>query len=187
MRLFVAVFPPPETQRAAGAIIESLRRPGDGVSWVRPANLHYTLRFIGEVGDDGARRVGLAADEAVGGLTAFDLGLGGIGAFPDAMRARVFWLGLTAGAGALVALARSLDAALERRGFDRERRGFEPHLTLGRVRDPRDDWSTRLAAGMAAPAPAGFRVDRLSVVESRLHPKGSIYTVRHEARLGATA
>ncbi len=184
MRIFVAVFPAPESQRAAAAVIEGLRRPGDGVSWVRPDNLHYTLRFIGEVGEDGARRVGLACDDAVRGGAAFDAELGVAGAFPDARRARVLWLGLVAGAGPLVALAGALDAALERRGFDRERRRFEPHLTLGRVRASGADWSAALA-GLPALPRARFRVDRLCVVESTLSPKGSIYAVRHEARLAA--
>jgi 2'-5' RNA ligase len=48
-------------------VIDALRRDGDGVSWVKPDNLHYTMRFLGEVGDSGARRVADAADRAVRG------------------------------------------------------------------------------------------------------------------------
>ena len=185
VRLFVAVFPPPDVQQAAAAVIETLRRPGDGVSWVRPDNLHYTLRFIGEVGEDGARRVAEAAGVTAGRHTAFDAALGGVGAFPNARRARVIWLGMTSGERELVALARDLEAALEPRGFPRDSRPFSPHLTLGRVREPRQDWTARLAAAPAAPPEPTmrFRVDRLCVVESRLNPRGSIYTVRAEPRL----
>src|SRR5881394_3605308 len=82
LRIFLAVFPPREVRDAAYALSEALRRPGDLVSWVKPDHLHYTLRFIGEVGEDGARRVGLAADDAVRGATAFDAAPGGVGAFP---------------------------------------------------------------------------------------------------------
>ena len=64
MRLFFAVFPPPEVQRAAFALEESLRRPGDGVSWVKLENLHYTLRFLGELGESGLRRAAAAASIA---------------------------------------------------------------------------------------------------------------------------
>ena len=184
MRLFLAVFPPAAVQRAAAAMIDALRRPGDGVSWVKPDNLHYTLRFIGEVGEDGARRIGEAARVAAARCAPFDATLGGAGAFPSAHRARVLWIGMPAGDREFVALARALEAALEPRGFERERKPFSPHLTIGRVRDPREDWAPRLAAAPAIdPAHAGFRVDRLCVVESRLDPRGSIYTVRETAAL----
>jgi 2'-5' RNA ligase len=188
MRLFLAVFPPPDIQAAAYARIEALRAPGARVSWTRRENLHYTLRFLGEVGEDGARRAAEAAAEAASDHRAFAAELGALGAFPNPRRARVLWLGLTRGGEPLVALAASLDRALARRGFPPEGRAFEPHLTLGRVREPQEDWSTRLAAAAATvaaePATArGFRVDRISVVESQLDPKGSRYTVRAEAAL----
>jgi 2'-5' RNA ligase len=183
VRLFIAVFPPPEVQAAAAGAIESLRRPGDGVSWVRRENLHYTMRFMGELGEDGARRAGEAVARGAGPHTAFDAALGGLGAFPDARRARVLWIGLSEGGDALVALARSIEESLRLRGFGRADRPFAAHLTLGRVRDREQDWSERLAAGK--PGPARFRVARVQVVQSTLSPKGSIYRVVSEATLAS--
>jgi 2'-5' RNA ligase len=185
MRLFLAVFPPAEVQRAAYGFIEALRRPGDGVSWVKAENLHYTMRFLGEVGEDGARRAAEAATEAAGRSKVFAAALGGLGAFPNARRARVIWIGMSEGAEALVALARDLDRALAKRGFGAADKPFSSHLTLGRVRTPGPDWTPVLAgAGTAAGPPPRFTVDRLCVVESQLNPRGSIYRVRAEARLG---
>ena len=183
MRIFVAVFPPPAVQAAVHAAAERLRGPRDGVSWVKRENLHYTLRFLGELGEDGARRVKEAADEAARSGGAFEAVIGALGAFPNARRARVLWAGMTAGAEPLLAVARALDAALGRRGFDRPDHPFSAHLTIGRVREPRADWTEPLAAVTVDTAVARFTVDRLSVVESRLSPKGSTYTVIHEARL----
>jgi 2'-5' RNA ligase len=183
MRLFLAVFPPPETQEAAHAVIEALRRPGDGVSWVKRENLHYTLRFLGEVGEDGARRAAEAAAESASRHAAFDATLGRLGAFPNAPRARVIWIGLERGAEPLEALARSLEEALRAKGFDRAERPFKAHLTIGRVRQPNADWSGKLAAAGLTGA-LGFRVASLRVVESQLSPQGSRYTVRAEGRLG---
>ena len=184
MRLFLAVFPPPEIQNAAFAITESLRRANDGVSWVKLDNLHYTLRFIGEVGEDGARRVAEAAHEAVRGHRVFTAALGGPGAFPKPARARVIWVGLAEGAEALVAVARALETALRKKGFERAEHAFTAHLTLGRVRVPKDDWTARLAAVTPPePARARFTIDQIRVVQSKLSPKGSTYTVRDEARL----
>lgn len=185
MRLFLAVFPPAEIQHAAFGVIEALRRPGDGVSWVKPENLHYTLRFIGELGEDGARRVAEAATEAAEKSRAFAAALGGLGAFPNPRRARVIWIGMSAGGEALVALAHDLDRALAKRGFGAPDKPFSAHLTLGRVREPGRDWTETLAEPVPADQPARFSVDRICVVESQLSPRGSIYTVRAGAQLTA--
>lgn len=185
MRVFLAVFPPPEVRRAAYAISEAMRQPGDAVSWVKPDNLHYTMRFIGEVGEDGARRIGEAARAAVAGRTRFEAVLGGPGAFPNTRRTRVIWLGMTEGAEALADLAQALEVALRERGFEKADKKFSPHLTLGRVRNPNRDWTAVLeAAPPPDPRSVRFLVDCLCVVESQLSPKGSIYTVREEALLG---
>lgn len=183
MRLFLAVFPPAEVQRAAFGFIEALRRPGDGVSWVKPENLHYTLRFLGEVGEDGARRAAEAATEAAAKSRGFAAAPGGLGAFPDPRRARVIWIGMSEGGEALVALAHDLDRALAKRGFGAPDKPFSPHLTLGRVRTPGRDWTETLAESRSSRPPAPFTVNRISVVESRLSSGGSIYTVRSEALL----
>ena len=184
MRIFLAVIPPAEVQRAAHGVIETLRRPDDGVSWVKVENLHYTMRFLGEIGEDGLRRVTEAAVEAAAVIPRFDAELGGPGAFPSARRARVIWLGMRSGAAPLTDLAGALERALAKRGFEPEGRKFAAHLTLGRVRDPREDWSARLEAAALPPAaPRRFAVDRLSVVQSQLNPKGAIYTVRAEGPL----
>lgn len=185
MRLFLAVFPPEAAQRAAHAAIEALRRPGDGVSWVKRENLHYTMRFLGEVGEDGARRAAEAAAEAAAGARAFPAGLGALGAFPDARRARVLWVGMSEGGEALEALARDLDRSLAARGFGKADKRFSAHLTIGRVREPGPDWTAKLAAVQVAAEAARFTVDRIRVVESKLDPRGSIYTVRAEGLLGA--
>ena len=187
LRIFLAVFPSPAAQQTAATAIEALRQPGDMVSWVKPDNLHYTVRFLGDLGEDGARRAAEAAIEAIEDHTAFGARLGAPGAFPNPRKARVLWIGLAEGGERLVALARSVEAALERRGFEKERRRFEAHLTIGRVREVGGDWTGPLERAAAVLAEAGeagrFRVDRVVTVHSQLSPKGSIYTVRAEARL----
>ena len=76
-------------QRAVHAAADALKRPGDAVSWVKRENLHYTLRFMGELGDDGLGRVKQAAEDAARAGPAFAAALGALGAFPNPRRARV--------------------------------------------------------------------------------------------------
>ncbi len=188
MRIFLALFPSPAAQEAAFRVIARLRRPNDDVSWVKRENLHYTLRFMGELDEDGVSRVIAAGRLGVAERPPFAATLGEVGAFPSAHRARVLWLGLSQGADALVSLARALEQALRDHGFEAAERPFSPHLTLGRVRRREGDWSTRLA-GVAAELESGwapaFTVDRVAIVESTLSPGGSIYRVRAQAALAA--
>lgn len=174
MRLFIAVFPPPAVQQAAHAAAAPLRAGRDAVSWVKPENLHYTMRFLGECDDDAQKRAREAMRAAAASQTRFGAALGGFGAFPTAKRARVLWLGLLQGSEPMRLLAGALDDALVAQGFERGDDSFEPHLTLGRVKSP-GDWTSRL---IDASAPeARFQVDRLSLVKSTLGAGGSRYEV----------
>lgn len=188
MRTFLAVFPSATARAAAARVVERLRDGRDDVAWVRDENLHYTLRFLGELDEGAVAGVIAAAGEAAAGHRPFTLTLGAAGAFPDARRARVLWLGAAGGGEALTALAASLERALAGRGFAPDPRGFAPHLTLGRLRRGAADWSARLAGVAAGPVdggPPSFPVDRVAVVASTLAPGGSRYRVRAEAPLGA--
>lgn len=186
MRTFLAVFPSPEVQAAAHDAIERLRRSDDDVTWVRRENLHYTLRFMGDLEEEAVRRLVTGVGQGVRGRAPFAATLGAAGAFPSARRARVLWLGLARGGEELTALARGVEQALVDHGFAAAERPFSPHLTIGRVRRRDQDWSGRLAdAATAGDAAPEFRVERVAVVRSTLAPGGSIYRVHAEAGLSA--
>lgn len=178
MRAFLAVFPSDAVREEAARVIAAWRAPGDGIAWVRPANLHWTLRFLGEIRDEDAQPAAAAAREAAAAHAPFDLALGSAGAFPSAERARVLWLGVGEGAEALGALAASLDRALAARGFVPADKPFSPHLTLGRVRGDRPR-----ALAAAPPAAVVFRVRELALVRSTLARGGSRYDVLDRAPL----
>src|SRR5499427_9386434 len=161
VRLFIAVFPPRDVQTVAYRAADPLRPGHDAVAWVRIENLHYTMRFLGDIDEAGAARASAAMREAAGSRPKFGAALGGFGAFPSAKRARVLWIGMLQGAEPMRLLASALDAALARRGFESADESFEPHLTVGRVRAP-GDWTARL---LDAPTiEARFQVDRLQLV-----------------------
>jgi 2'-5' RNA ligase len=180
MRLFVAVFPPPDAQQAAYRAADPLRVGHDAVAWVRRENLHYTMRFLGELDDLAAERATRAMREAASARQRFGAALGGFGAFPSAKRARVLWVGMLQGAEPMRLLASALDASLAKQGFDAPDQAFEPHLTVGRVRAA-GDWTARLID--APTVEARFQVDRLRLVKSVLAPGGSRYETVAEAML----
>jgi 2'-5' RNA ligase len=180
MRLFIAVFPPADVQQTAYRAADPLRPGHDAVAWVRKENLHYTMRFLGEVDEDGAKRASEAMRAAAASRAKFGASLGGFGAFPSARRARVLWIAMLQGAEPMRLLASALDASLARRGFDAGDESFEPHLTVGRVRVP-SDWTARLID--APTVEARFQVDRLRLVKSALASGGSRYETIEEVEL----
>ena len=180
LRLFIAIFPPADIQTAAYRAADPLRPGHDAVAWVRKENLHYTMRFLGEVDEAAAAKAAAAMRDAATSRAKFGASLGGFGAFPSAKRARVLWIGMLQGAEPMRLLASALDESLARHGFDAAEESFEPHLTLGRVRAP-GDWTARLLD--APTVEARFQVDRLRLVNSVLALGGSRYQTMEEALL----
>lgn len=169
---------------ALGHLQADLRAAGGPVSWVKPENIHLTLKFLGEVPPAREGPVREAMAEAAAGVPPFTLRAGGCGAFPGERNPRVLWVGLRAGGPEAAALAARVEAACAARGFPPESRPFRGHLTLGRVRGSRglEETMRRLRAH-AEDTLGETSVNRLVLYESRLHPAGSIYTVRHELPL----
>src|SRR2546428_7051399 len=132
MRLFVALPLAPEAKERLRPILEAARwAGGDGVSFTKLEQLHFTLAFLGEQPD---AQEAASAGEVLRESRAFELAISGVGAFPNTARPRVLWLGVSAGATELMETAERLRGELRRRGFQIEERKFQPHLTIGRVR-----------------------------------------------------
>lgn len=153
-----------------------------GVSWVKPGNFHMTVRFLGDLGESGASRVGDAVARGVEGAGAPHAALGGLGAFPSLGRPRTLWVGIGQGEPELQALARRVNAAIDEAGFEKADKPFRPHLTLGRVREGAQAFDALRGYALPPPPPAAF-LDRILVMKSDLHPSGARYTALREVRL----
>jgi 2'-5' RNA ligase len=128
--------------------------------------------------------LGAVLGEAAAGVSPFELRLAGLGAFPSPTRARVIWAGARQGGEALGVVARRLEEALAGLGFPPETRAFSPHVTLGRVREPRRDPGLAAALTAGAERELGrLTVDRIRLMRSDLSPRGSRYTEVTAARL----
>jgi 2'-5' RNA ligase len=172
-RAFVSVRPPDAVLDAVGAIeldCADARLTTRG-QW------HVTLQFLGNRADIDA----VAA--ALQGLQepAATAQLAGLGAFPNARRARVLWVGIADGADTFAALAAEVGARLAPLGHEPEARAFHAHLTLARFKTPVDA-SAILAAGLDAVGPP-WLVDEVTVFESRLRRSGAQYVPRSAIRL----
>jgi RNA 2',3'-cyclic 3'-phosphodiesterase len=175
MRLFVALEIPAAVRENFAELLKSLRAVSPQTRWVRPENLHVTLKFIGEAPETklaAIRRAlaGVRSDQPVA------LDFRGLGFFPNEKHPRVFWAGIAASAN-LKALADDIDKATETIGIPREKRDFSPHLTLARFEPPRLPETLRVAIREKVAREFGsLRTGRFHLIESRLKPSGAEYT-----------
>ena len=180
IRSFIAIELPPEVRNALADLIERVRGAGvRGVRLVRAEGIHLTLKFLGDVPAEQVEGIATAVSEAASAHGAFELRLGGAGAFPNRNSPRVLWVGLEGELEPLRSLHRSTEDALADLGFPRDKRAFNPHLTVARIRGgtyPRDrrSASRALVSGWSARG-LGIAVDSVSLMRSILLPDGAVY------------
>ena len=179
-RLFVALELPDEVLALLEQLIGHWQTGWPGqIRWVPPANLHLTLKFLGNCPPEQA---GPIADRLAGRVPQhlpIALSTERVGVFPGWTAPRVVWLGLTGDLTRLSHLQRAVEEGLIELGFPAERRPFRPHLTLGRVRDGTPDGVRRrigdLARRAARPDPIAFTAGRVSLMRSHLGRSGATY------------
>lgn len=189
MRLFVAVDLDESVRRAALRLARTLRERLEPsqvqASWVAPGNLHLTLKFLGEVEERLATEV-RAAMAPPFGEPRFECELAGVGAFPPTGPARVLWLGISAGAEALVRLQAEVESRVRPFGFPPESRPFSAHLTVARFRTPAPT-KVRELLGEGSSGPIGrCAIDHVTLYQSHLSPRGATYTPLARAPLGGS-
>lgn len=182
IRCFVAVdVEEPAIVARITRLQSDLSSTGSRLKLVEPENLHFTLRFIGEVP---ASLVERAAAELEGLQHArFTVRLRGVGAFPNLTRPHVIWIGVSDGSGEMQALAEKVDAALRRAGLSLSREEFVPHLTIARVKSA----SRGLQEALRTIQDADFGempVTCVRLKKSTLTPRGPIYETLAEKSLG---
>ena len=185
MRLFFAIELGEALRSALDHAVAPLRAAEPSLAWVRAERLHLTMKFLGEVDDEGAARLARAADAVAGRHRSFEMTVGGVGAFPTFRRARVVWMGV-AGDPRLELLHHDLEVACGEEGFEVEGRPFRPHITLARVRTPMSlDRARPFARAARRVAYAGSdEVRGLALFESVRGIGGGPYRRLHAAPLG---
>lgn len=178
IRSFIAVPVGEEVEKAVEVVEAGLMRSRADVKWVRPGNVHITLKFLGSVETARIDEISGALDRALRGASAFDAAISGVGTFPpNPRRARIVYMGLAEGVEEMRGLAGRAEDAMAKLGFEREKRPFKSHLTIGRVkRGARRLEDLGRSIDTAEYKPLKLRVDRVNLVKSELTPSGAIYT-----------
>jgi 2'-5' RNA ligase len=148
--------------------------------WVAPEGIHLTLKFLGDVRGDRLKEITGAVESGCSGFGPFSISLSALGFFPNARSLRVVWVGVGGDVEILLRLQTALESDLDRIGFPPEKRGFQPHLTLARIRDQATSYEreemAKLVAAMRADTSASMQVKEVCLIRSDLRPTGAVYT-----------
>jgi len=175
VRLFVALEIPAAVREAFAGLINEMRAIAPKVKWVRPENLHVTLKFIGHTAPEKLDAIKASLETVRSGGVVM-IAFCGLGFFPNEKRAQVLWAGVEASA-YLAALAGDVDRALTTVGCAAERREFKPHLTLARFDPPGMPAAMcKVVERNATRAFGTLRAGAFHLMLSKLKPAGAEYT-----------
>jgi 2'-5' RNA ligase len=144
---------------------------------VEEQNIHLTLKFLGSVPDASVARAIEILRGCASGIPPFALEIAGAGGFPNLKRPRVIFVCAVDQPPVAAELARRLNEQMIEVGAEREDRPYQNHITLGRVREPRQSAQlTQRLTSLQGKSFGSMQVTELTLMESKLTPAGPIYS-----------
>lgn len=184
MRLFIALELPQAIRKELTALQKDLQKAGADAKWVEPGNIHLTVKFLGNVEPDKAKKIVALLNKLFQHQPAFETALDEIGCFPSVGAPRVVWAGLTDEGKLLERIAQKTEEELGKMGFGKENRPFTAHATLARIRSVRNRTALALKIQDLNKdfRKKTFRIDNITLFESRLSPQGPTYSIIHQVK-----
>lgn len=176
MRTFVAIELPEGVKAFLKELVAHLRSFGGDVRWTRVESIHLTLKFLGDIPIEMVSTLAVTLRPFFGRQERLPLTVAGTGGFPSLNKPRVIWAGLRDASGRLVPMVSELERVIEPLGFEKERRVFSPHLTLGRVKGGIGGSElVEAVRQMQTVSGPSFVADRAFLFQSILKPSGAQY------------
>jgi 2'-5' RNA ligase len=183
LRSFIAIELPETVKSAFVELQGELKKTGADIRWVKPENIHLTLKFLGNTEESTDSIV----DVIKGTCSRFEpvtLEIRGVGVFPNVKSPRVIWAGMNCNT-ALAEIRISIEEGLFSLGFERDSRKFSPHLTLGRFRSSQGRRPLMDKIELLKDKSYGMiHAETVVLMKSDLAPGGAQYTRLAEISLG---
>jgi 2'-5' RNA ligase len=178
IRSFLAFELSAEMRSTVNGVYENVRNSRLEVRWVRPQGIHITVVFMGDVREEDIAPIGNEVSKVCSEFAPFQASLKGMGCFPNSRNPRVIWIGLEGEIERMSNFREDLQRRLVPFGVKAEKRGFNPHLTLGRFKKPSRDESElgELIHKHKDLTSPGCSLHELVLFKSDLKPGGAIYT-----------
>jgi len=174
-----------QVQRDLKQRLDREASPRVRISWVRPASIHLTLKFLGDIDESLVEPLRQAIEPVVKAHQPVRIPIERLGAFPHSLQPRVLWVGAPEQwergeeAQRLAALHHAVETCCVTVGFAPDARPLSPHLTLARIKEGEGHVGKALAGTgiMDRPLSLGsLEVGPVVLMKSELRPTGSVYT-----------
>ena len=177
MRLFLAIELDTAVKKSIELIQKKLKETGADVGWVKPQNIHLTLKFLGETGVEKIDPIKKTMEACAQVFSAFILTIHGAGYFPEHGQMRIVWLSLEEGKNESTRIAQELENKMAEIGFKKEDREFSAHITIGRVRSEGNLFALKkkLKSFQDFKIPIAQTVTHITLFKSTLTPQGPAY------------
>ena len=184
LRCFIAIDISEPIKKEIGGLIDVLKKYDADVKWVSAANLHLTLKFLGNTPESLIPGIKTALSSIVSSYQPFYIKIGGTGVFPNRKHPRVCWVGIE-GSDILRRLKEDIEISMQKFRFQKEDKDFSPHMTIGRVRSLKGIISIVNELGFFQEKEFGtINVENIKIMKSDLQPKGPEYTCLYDIALG---
>jgi 2'-5' RNA ligase len=199
IRAFLAVELSQELQAELATVQQDLKRRiepemkrNTRISWAKPASIHLTIKFLGDMDEQVIDPMLVAVEQTIGSQIPVNVPLERLGAFPRPQSPRVLWVGPSenwerGGEATRVAeIHGAIEQACEDLSFLRDTRPFSPHLTLARIKVGERHVGVALAKAGVLDRPISLGslvVESVVLMKSELKPTGSVYTKLWAVRL----
>ena len=186
MRVFLALDLDEDIKDQLRRLQERLDKIGADVRWVKPEHIHLTMKFLGDVSDSTAADLCRLCQNVCAEFEPFEFEVRSAGCFANHGLPRVIWVGVEDPSGSVRRLHERIEKTLAPLGLRRERRAFKPHVTLGRVRSPRNAIELRAEVAKNDHFEAGIaQASEITIYSSQLGPEGPVHTVIGRAKFAA--
>ncbi len=179
IRAFIAVEIDESNKQKICGLISGLKKSEADAKWITEDQMHLTLKFLGNTDKSEIQKISDALSDIADNFNSFKINFSEIGAFPNMNRPAVIWLGIDKGAGILKMLNEKIETALEKIRFRQENREFKPHLTLARIRSPKNtpNLIKLIKETSFNSGDNDSRINKLTLFQSALNPKGAVHTI----------
>lgn len=182
MRAFIAInLPELIMEDIAQYIGECGKHQIDGINYVPAANIHITLKFLGDIEEDDAESI--SAELAGLKWKPTRIKTEGIGGFPDLPGARILWIGLKSNP-ELVEIQSRIEDICRSFGIPPEEKSFKPHLTIARIKGKIGSKLLNFFKEFPRKTFGGFIPDGFHLFQSKLSPSGPSYNIIRSFKKG---
>ncbi|MCF8298833.1 MAG: RNA 2',3'-cyclic phosphodiesterase [Saprospiraceae bacterium] len=183
MRLFTAIniIPSEKLLKILELLEKNLKH--DKIRWVKPDNIHITLKFFGEINENKLPEIIDIQTKVFYNHSPLNINIENIGVFGSSYNPKVIWFGLNPSE-QLKLLVNELEISLNSIGFEADRQNFVPHLTIGRISSIQNNsFFQKVISKYKNEFIQNVAVDKICLFESVLTSKGAIHSIVSEFKL----